>query len=67
MNKSSLDTRQLRHDLKGLVEPLETVKMLLDSGRIVPAINIQTAALEALKKLVQRIDEATNGKHGGEL
>lgn len=67
MNKQkSFDTRQLRHDLKGLVEPLQTVKMLLDSGRIEQAVSIHTAALDALKKLVKRVDDATDGERGGQ-
>ena len=66
MNQPTLDARQFRHDLIGLVEPLETVKMLLDVGKIEQAVKIQTAAIETLKKLAKRVDEASAGKRGDE-
>jgi hypothetical protein len=66
MNNRPLDIRQLRHDLLGLVEPLETAKMLLEIGKIEQAVRIQNAALDALKKIVQGIDAAPTFKRGGE-
>lgn len=58
MSASSLDLKQLRHDLRGLVEPLETVKMLLESGKVDQAKRIQSASVETLKRLVQGVDAA---------
>lgn len=67
MSNSSLDVKQLHHDLKGLIEPVETVKILLDSGKIEQAVRIQTALLDALKKLVQGVETSVAEKRGGEL
>ena len=66
MNKPALDVRQLRHDLRSLIEPLDTVKMLLQSNKVEQAVRIQSAALDSLKKLLQSIDEAATDKSGGE-
>ena len=66
MSTASIDLKQLRHDLRGLVEPLETVKMLLELGKVDQATRIQSASLESLKKLVQSVDAAVTEKSGGE-
>lgn len=66
MSTLSIDLKQLRHDLRGLVEPLETVKMLLESGKVDQATRIQNATLEILKKLVQGIDVSVKESRGGD-
>ena len=66
MSNQSLDFKQLQHDLKGLVEPVETVKILLESGKIEQAVRIQTSLLDALKKLVQGVEAVAIEKRGGE-
>jgi len=66
MSSPSLDVKQLQHDLKGLIEPVETVKILLESGKIEQAVRIQTSLLDALKKLVQGVEAVATEKRGGE-
>lgn len=67
MSAPSFDLKQLRHDLRGLIEPLETVKMLLEIGKVDQAARIQSATLESLKKLVHGVDAAAIEKPADDL
>lgn len=56
MSTSEINSRQICHDLRSLIEPLETVELLCKTNRPVQAIQLQSGVIKALKKLLSSIE-----------
>lgn len=56
MSSSIINARQLSHDLRSLIEPLETAAYMYKINKPEQAIRIQSSAIKALKKLLADIE-----------
>jgi hypothetical protein len=57
MINSQIDAKKLRHDLKGLIGPLEMAKQLFESQNLEKGSKLQLLVIEELKKLVASTEE----------
>ena len=58
MTSKNINIKQLSHDLRSLVEPLEIVETMCKQNKIEQALKIQTAAIKALKKTLNEVESA---------
>ncbi len=53
-----VDVRSLRHDLRGLLTPLETGLVCMKSGEETDGLMLQEEVLKKLKSIVEQLDAA---------
>ena len=61
----TLDLRSLRHDLRGLMTPLETGLSCMKSGEESDGLMLQEEVLKKLKSIVEQLDAAP--AHGEQM
>ena len=65
MDDGTFDVRSLRHDLRGLLTPLETGLSCIKSGEEKDGLMLQEEVLKKLKNIVEQLDKAA--AHGEQI
>lgn len=58
ISDGKIDVRSLRHDLRGLLTPLETGLVCMKSGEEADGLMLQEEVLKKLKNIVEQLDAA---------